>query len=151
MKDERKTPKMIEFASVAEGEPTWVCQECGSVAGFLTVTGREGDCDIECQECGSVDVEEDTSPRRLWVFFVAGGYGWFNRWARDSEAEATRRNKAQWEGAIARKRLATPEEVETGAISECHRHEGFATPHQCGCLRCQERAEKKKNKRRVQK
>ena len=46
----------------------------------------------------------------LWAITVGAGYGTFFFRGTETEAEEMRRHKARWEQAIARKRLATPEE-----------------------------------------
>ena len=46
-----------------------------------------------------------------WVISVGGGYGEFLFSGTEDQAEKMRRHKAQWEQAIATKRLATPDDV----------------------------------------
>jgi len=51
--------------------------------------------------------------RQDWMISVAG-YGEFLFHGTEKEAEEARRHKARWEGAVARKRLATKEEAKAG-------------------------------------
>jgi hypothetical protein len=42
--------------------------------------------------------------REWWIIEVGGGYGAFNFFGTEDEAEEMRRHKANWEHAVARKR-----------------------------------------------
>lgn len=42
---------------------------------------------------------------KTWIIAVGGGYGSFEFVGTEEEAEEMRRHKAEWEGAVARKRL----------------------------------------------
>jgi hypothetical protein len=50
---------------------------------------------------------------RFWRISVGGGYGSFIFEGSEEQAELMRRHKAVWEGAVARKRPATDEEIKT--------------------------------------
>ena len=49
--------------------------------------------------------------KKIWLITVGAGYGSFLFTGTEAEAEQCRKNKANWEHAVARKRLATPKEV----------------------------------------
>ena len=61
-----------------------------------------------------------------WVIIV-GGYGASLFEGKESDAEEMRRHKARSECAVALKRLADNNEIETGKASQCWNHANF--PH----------------------
>ncbi len=70
-----------------------------------------------------------------WVIQV-GGYGSFLFEGNEQEAEEMRAHKSRWERAPARKRPASPEEVESGKASSCLNHSGFGfkVVFACPCM-----------------
>jgi hypothetical protein len=59
--------------------------------------------------------------KQIWLITVGGGYGSFLYEGTEKQAEQRRKDKADWEGAVARKRLATDEEATPDRRSECAR------------------------------
>jgi hypothetical protein len=73
-----------------------------------------------------------------WVIYVHG-YGAFMFEGDETEAEKMRAHKANWEGGIGKKRLATDEEHRSRKPSECINHPGFKNRGvyaDCGCGAC---------------
>jgi len=64
------------------------------------------------------------SDKKHWVILVAN-YGAFVFKGTEDEAEEMRKHKANWERAVAQKRLATPQEIASGNASNCWNHENF--------------------------
>ena len=85
----------------------------------------------------SVPKEKRLAPRR-WVIVVGGGYGAFLFRGTETEAEEMRAHKANWEGAVARKRRATTADI--AAPSSCWNHPGFNSKarYHCECGGCHE-------------
>lgn len=50
--------------------------------------------------------------RMIYVIAVGGGYGTFLFEATDNEAEIMREHKANWEGAFAKKRIASAQDIQ---------------------------------------
>jgi len=73
--------------------------------------------------------------KQKWVIDVVG-YGTFFYEGTEEEAEEMRKHKANWEAAIARKRLADKQEIETGEINYCKKHPGYENKFDCDCIKC---------------
>ena len=74
-----------------------------------------------------------------YVLLVGGGYGGvLIDCEDDAAAEEARRNKASWEGAVAKIRSATEEECSTGEVSQCWNHPLFNNrfKYKCPCGTC---------------
>lgn len=80
-----------------------------------------------------------TEPEQRWVILVGGGHGAYVIRGTLSQAEEHRCHKANWEHAIAKKRLADPYETEDApAVSACWNHPGFKNKfwYECDCGEC---------------
>src|SRR5690242_12034106 len=69
-----------------------------------------------------------------WVIWVGGGYGAFLFAGTEAEAEEIRCHKAKWEGAIAKKRPASYQDIEIP--SQCLNHRGFLNRGRYADCRC---------------
>ena len=58
-----------------------------------------------------------TMPRYWWIISVGGGYGEFNFFGTEKEAEEMRCHKARWEHAVARKRRGRLMEAPTSSFA----------------------------------
>lgn len=77
----------------------------------------------------------------FWVIQVGNDYGSFLFEGTEEEAEERRMAKAKWERAVALKRPATKEEVDTGETSCCWNHPNFkhyakGIRYHCECSLC---------------
>lgn len=88
-----------------------------------------------------------------WVITVAGGYGSFFFEGTEQEAEQRRIDKSRWEHAVAKKRLATSEEVSNNKIDDCWNHPNFNnnSRYKCDCDICVKRSNKLKRRRELYK
>ena len=75
---------------------------------------------------------------RYWVILVARGYGGFLFDGTKGEAEEMRLVKSRSEQAVAKKRLATPQEIESDIIDCCWNHPNFKHKfkYRCDCDKC---------------
>jgi hypothetical protein len=80
-----------------------------------------------------------------WVILIGGGYGAFLFEGCANAAEERRATKCQWEHAVGRKRLATEEEILSGAASNCWNHPNFHGKYwyHCECGECDNKARRR--------
>jgi len=78
------------------------------------------------------------SKKQKWVIIVGNDYGTFMFEGTEEEAEQRRRDKANWEGAVALKRLADENEIKSNEPEYCWNHPNFASKvkHYCECEKC---------------
>jgi hypothetical protein len=95
--------------------PCSPCPDCDG-RGHLDVDSVPWGAGEECRRCEGHGTLPDDAPE--WWAITVGGYGTFLTHGIKSETEEVRRHKARWEGATAKKRLATAGEIQANLLKD---------------------------------